>query len=239
MKTIVILLIMASTLFAQNIQLPLSSVNGKDYRVTFQAKEREENLIINGDFATGDGTGWILGGASTETIDYSGNEMTVTITGNGSFVARQNIIVSGETYALYYTIRDYFATFPVKALYGSGSYISINGTEAVSDTTIIAVFTASSSGYLNIGDTNAYQAGNIFTIDNVSLYKLDFESQTVHAQPIVTYGTKTSTLSALTDNWQNYKFDFTGNTSTDTLKIALSDTAKVKLDNFKLKRIDD
>lgn len=130
-------------------------------------------LTDNYDFSSGDGTGYTFGGGSTETLDYTDNELTVTITGAGSFVLRQDFQVSAnQTYYISFAVRDYSASIPIRAYY-SGSYTQIADAVTSASGTISTTFTTSASGYVYFGSTASFSISDVFTLDDIIVKELD------------------------------------------------------------------
>jgi len=127
-----------------------------------------DELLTNGDFATGDGTGWTMHGGADATIDYTGNELTATITTAGSKAFAQYVLGDVRNHLIYYsfTIRD-CSNWPGR-LYQSTPYNDIrnftsNGTYTGYNTVWIT------SVFLAVGAATITYPGAVLTIDDVSL----------------------------------------------------------------------
>jgi len=231
-----------STLIGSHIDgyigLPLASTAGQKYRATMQMKEGEDNIAISGDMS--DSVGW---STLSSGIKIENGVMTVTANGSNQYWfdnTTENGIVGKKLLVVYDIISN--------SLIGGGGlnfggFTGFSMVKSPNNKEIIPTVGNNQSIELDINNANnlmsfyipsGYASGTL-VLDNIRLYILDDSTQSVYAQPTISYGTKSQTKTALSNSWQNYTFDFVGNTATDTLKISLSDTAKVKIDNVKLR----
>lgn len=144
-----------------------------------KAKGTGESLdaekITNGNFSTGDLTGWTKNGSALSNEDFTGNKMKVTVTSTGTLIFRQGsapslldgglykggLVISESNLSaprmVYLRLIDQNA-YPVYNQYADGSYTG---------------YVTKNSLYTNIGvgdsNINGYTAGNIFAVDDITL----------------------------------------------------------------------
>jgi hypothetical protein len=132
-------------------------------------------LVNNGDFATGDGTGWSEAGGGTATEDYTDNELTVTLTGAGSKVYDNSLTISdGKIYFVSITVRDYAAGANGVNIYAGSTLmlpsITANGTYSG------YYVSGSDETKIRVGWTGSYAGTESFTIDDVVVKELTQDS---------------------------------------------------------------
>lgn len=169
-------------------------------------------LVTNGDFASGDGTGWGEGGSATASEDYTGNELTSTLTSTGSKIYDQHIAFNnGAVFKCAYTTRDMSVNVVMfYEMVGSSQQryeLSMNDTASF-------YFTGVGGTRMRLGSTAYYTSGQIFTIDDVSVQQV--------TDPPATGVQIVNSKGGSTQNWLktgsgelnaniNYKIYFVGN----------------------------
>lgn len=165
-----------------------------------------DELVTNGDFATGDGTGWLEGGAGVATEDYTDNELTSTITTAGAKIYGQAFAHPLKLLSFSVTVRDRdnYQSFFYQRAPGSpgGTYVdhailSTNGT-----------FTGKFTAYPQIehfylGTVGSAALNAVITYDDVSIKQV--------LTPSTTGVTITSTADGSTFNWATKEEGFNYN----------------------------
>lgn len=204
-----------------NIQLPLTVIDGQDYRLTVDMMEGEEDLLDGWDFTDS----WT---AVSATVLDNNSFSTVGIGG----VYKSGIMTSGQSYKI--IIEGTTTASQIQLRYGiSGSTFSYINDGIINESLVYSASGTSTNG-LGLYFRNA--GAGITDITKLEVFELDSESQSVYSQPTITVEDKSLTYPALTSSNQTFTFDFEGSGVADTVSISLSDTSKAKIDNVTLKR---
>ena len=214
-----------STLIGSHIDgyigLPLASTAGQKYRATMQMKEGE-STTYKSDFSAGTDSWATAHGAIDGNIDNIGgyNDVLRYIANTETSAAgfhSGNTLVIGKWYSAsleYYLPSSNNEINGIK-FYG-GSYLDAT-LQTAQDSWTSAVETFQATGtllfiakYKDGSNPTSAANGDVVYLKNVKIYALSDSTQSVYAQPTITYGTKSQTKTALSDSWQNYTFDFTG-----------------------------
>ncbi len=162
-----------------------------------------DEKITNGDFATGDGTGWTEGGLATSNEDYTGNELTVTITSTGSKIfAQTQTLANNALYKSTVAVRDY--SCGGRAIYTRFGG-STNLTANITANGTFSGYAVKTAAYLNfsVGNVSSLTSGDVFTVDDISLKQV--------LTPSTTGVTITSTPGGTTYNWASIEAGFNYN----------------------------
>jgi hypothetical protein len=129
-------------------------------------------LVINGDFSTGDMTGWYQAGNATRTVDASSNSLVVDITGGGTYVIRNtNSFTKGKRYRVKFNLSNtnFGGTrgISVRPVGGSTMFSEVK-TEGLN----IFEVTSDVTGAIQFGNDGSYQTGDYFTLDNLSVVEI-------------------------------------------------------------------
>lgn len=138
------------------------TVDGTRYLVNQGDKSEPENLIVNGDFATGDFTGW-----DTSYWSVVDNTASMPLDGGGKKLQSDTILIAGITYKLTFELLALTNSLKWQINFVSGGSESV----AYSNSTglIESTFTPTSDGRLAFYDNGS---GSSATIDNIKVYPL-------------------------------------------------------------------
>lgn len=216
-----------------NISLSVETEEDEWYQLSYDIKEGETDLL-NGlgdcttDFADFKGTGWSYDAVNDE-YDCDGSQIAST-------QLRENSVVSSPINKWYYF------TFEVKN-YSSGTlYFHVGGYDAGTAVSANGVYSGSYQVTNASSNNNVYWTGNTDfegSVTDMKVYELDSESQSIGSKVYAYYNdVLIDSSEALTSEFATNTVDFQG-TGDDTLKFALSDTAKAKFDNIQVTRLMD
>ena len=211
------------------ISLPYTPTQNQVHELSFDYEEGETNLIINGGFD--EDASWDKGGSTT----ISEGRATINF-GPGQYLSQTGLddIDSGSTYQLKIdVVSNTLATEKRLVFDATGGLI--NTSLFIGQSTLLYEFICTNpTATIKLRPSSATTSGSI-VLDNIRLYKINPESQSIEsAKLIYSINNQTDSTEKVTSSYQTETKKFVGG-STDTLKISLSDTAKVKIKNPSIK----
>jgi len=205
--------------------LPITNLEKKDYRLQFDYREGEQDIITNGDFSDGSSNWGITNG---NVID--GKAVYLHLAGSGN-LKQYGIIDSSKSYRIVFDVYQDNDTSKFSIVNGAEHYFSFT---TGLHKNVTWDFVGDSRTYLYIYMSSSSTFSGWF--DNIRLYKLSTLEQVAESEKI-TYSIANAqdSTNTLTSSWQTETMTFHSNViGDDTLKLWMDKESKVKIDNITL-----